>query len=89
MVLLDVPAADKSRFVTTPIGGNTLPVTKDYENTDAGIEYAVGASLIGGAIYGTDGATATRGTVRTDNGLAQLRLKLINYQLAGRISRRL
>jgi len=74
VVLFDRPAADKSRFVTTPIGVTTLPVTKNYTTTAAGIRYAVGASLIGGAIYGTDGTTATLGTVQTSYGLAQLRL---------------
>jgi hypothetical protein len=74
VVLFDRPAADKSRFVTIPIGLTTLPVTKDYTSNGGGIEYAVGASLIGGAIYGTDGTTATKGTVQTDSGLAQLRL---------------
>jgi hypothetical protein len=74
VVLFDVPASDKSRFVTTPIGTTTLPVTRPYENTLTNIEYAVGASLLGASIYGTDGSTATKGTVRTQNGLAQLRL---------------
>ncbi len=70
-----LPAADKSRFVD--IGGvlvSRVWATKRYTATTANIKYAVGASLIGGAIYGTDGTTATKGTVRTKHGLAQLRL---------------
>jgi hypothetical protein len=78
VVLFDVPASDKSRFVTfeTPslFSDTTLPVTRPYENTLTNIEYAVGASLLGASIYGTDGSTATKGTVSTQNGLAQLRL---------------
>lgn len=74
LVLFDVVAADKSRFVTTPIGVTTLPVTKSYTNTANNIEYAVGASELGATIYGTDGSTATKGTVQTENGLGQLRL---------------
>ncbi|RJP35992.1 MAG: hypothetical protein C4548_16565, partial [Desulfobacteraceae bacterium] len=71
----NVPPADKSRFVA--LGGifpNRVLATKAYTRTTTGITYAVGASLIGGAIYGTDGATATLGTVQTSYGLAQLRL---------------
>jgi len=74
VVLFDVVAADKSRFVTTPIGVTTLPVIKSYTNTASNIEYAVGASELGATIYGTDGTDATKGTVQTENGLGQLRL---------------
>ena len=75
VVLFDVPASDVSRFVDAGgIFANRVLATKAYNNTASNLEYAVGASLLGGAIYGTDGATATKGTVQTDNGLAQLRL---------------
>ena len=77
LVLFDVPAADKSRYVfgTPPnVYPQRIEVNKAYTNSDTGIEYAVGASLLGATIYGTDGTDATKGTVQTDNGLAQLRL---------------
>ncbi len=75
VVLFDVPAEDVSRFVDAGgIFANRVLATKAYNNTASNLEYAVGASLLGGSIYGTDGATATKGTVQTDNGLAQLRL---------------
>ena len=75
VLLFNAPPADKSRFIAPTIGGvDYLDVTKAYKTDGEDLEYIVGASLLGGAIYGTDGTSATKGTVQTENGLAQLRL---------------
>jgi hypothetical protein len=78
VVLFNARAEDKSRFVSGNFSAGSLEVHRIYQNTRTGLEYAIGASLLGTAVYGVnkDQETpyATKGTVKTKDGLAELRL---------------
>ncbi|MDY0162729.1 Ig-like domain-containing protein [Desulfobotulus sp.] len=78
LVIFNARAEDKSRFVAGNISSGSLDVQRLYANGATGLRYAMGASLLGGMVYGIDkeGAApvATKGTVKTKHGLAELRL---------------
>jgi len=55
VLILDAQAADKSRFVaTSPTQSSVLPVNKAFQNSATGLEYIVGASLLGAQVSGVD-----------------------------------
>ncbi len=59
VLILDALAADKSRFVaTSPTQSSVLPVNKAFQNSATGLEYIVGASLLGAQVSGVDPAKA-------------------------------
>jgi len=76
VVAFSAESQDKNRHVqTAPNTPGTVVVNKAYNNAAAGLDYAIGSSLLGAAIYGIDETrAATEGTVATMNGLAELRL---------------
>lgn len=73
VVVNNAEAHNKSRFVAG-IEGDEIAVTRPYVEAENGLEYWVGASLRGSAIYGMNpDGSVTKGTVITRNGLGQLR----------------
>lgn len=68
-------AADRQRYVASaPTAYNTLPLTSGYNSTAAGLEYVVGASLLGSVITGLDNPNNTEinGRAITELGLTEL-----------------
>ena len=52
VLIFNAQAADKSRFVaTSPTQSSVLPVNKTFQNSATGLEYIVGASLLGCLLY--------------------------------------
>lgn len=75
VLLLNAVAGDKSRFLTVAPAANTsATVQKNYSTTAAGLEYVMGAALLGGQISGVDAQTGLTQTGRatTQNGVATL-----------------
>lgn len=59
VLLFNAQAEDKSRFVAVaPSESSRVQVNKAYQNTDAELEYLIGASLLGAQVSGTDPAKA-------------------------------
>jgi hypothetical protein len=57
VLIFNAQAEDKSRFVAAlPGQATTVTVNKNYLNTNAGLEYLVGASLLGMQVSGVDPA---------------------------------
>lgn len=57
VLIFNAQAEDKSRFVAAlPTQASSVAVNKNYLNTDTGLEYLVGASLLGMQVAGVDPA---------------------------------
>lgn len=76
ILVFDAQAEDKSRFVSSVAAGS-VTAQSDYLNTQAALDYTVGASLLGASIAGVDPDSAngalTVGRAITKDGLAQIR----------------
>lgn len=78
VLLKNAKAQNKSRSVARhPESGSPgeLDVNRVYKDDESGLEYVVGASMLGASIYGiSQEGEATKGTVTTHNGLGKIRL---------------
>lgn len=71
ILVRNAEAEDKSRFVSSVTGSNSLDAQSNYQNGESGLNLAVGASLLGGEIAGEDeSGDATKGRAKTKDGLA-------------------
>lgn len=74
VLLINAVAGDKSRFLTAAPAATSATVQKNYTTTAAGLEYMMGAALLGGQISGVDAQTGLTQTGRatTQNGVATI-----------------
>jgi len=76
ILVFDAQAEDKSRFVgSAATTASTVTAQSSYSNSQAGLDYVVGASLLGASVAGFDSDTGnlTIGRAVTKDGLAQIR----------------
>ncbi len=70
-----VDAADKARFVGASVNLTDLDVQTDFVGTDTGLDYVIGAAMLGAEIAGIDSSNnLTTGSVSTESGLANIRV---------------
>ncbi len=70
-----VDAADKARFVGASVNLTDLDVQADFVGTDTGLDYVIGAAMLGAEIAGIDSSNnLTTGSVSTESGLANIRV---------------
>ncbi len=80
LLITDAIEGDKSRYVntTTAFTNTTLGVQTAFTDATSptGLSYIVGASMLGGSVFGVDetSSTATFGFATTTNGLANIRM---------------
>ncbi len=75
VLIFNAQAGDKSRFINKASGSiqsDRVVVNKDYINSSIGLEYLIGAALLGGQISGVNAETNTiqTGQATTKDGLA-------------------
>ncbi|WP_027389729.1 Ig-like domain-containing protein [Chrysiogenes arsenatis] len=73
VLLFNTVASDKSRFVGTTISASQVSVNKAYQSSVSGVEYLMGASLLGGQVHGVNAQTEAMvaGHATVKDGLAQ------------------
>ncbi|MBF0220561.1 MAG: hypothetical protein HQL49_13690, partial [Gammaproteobacteria bacterium] len=69
VMLTSAADTDKVRYVST-IAANTITALQSYSNTAVSLAYQIGASTLGGTIFGVDAdGNALNGYVKTVNGI--------------------